>query len=221
VPVSRRPGLFVRSGIVLLLSCAGVVAAIGGISLGGSALAAIVLAAVVSGCLAAGIAHETPSCERPPVEVAWRAAVATVGVLLGGNGLVVVAGGAITSGLVGAVVLAVGVRWAVRASGRPRRSGVVAAVVPLSLPGDVRSLSVPELGREWVRTSAVLREVHDPAVRQGLVRRRQEALDELERRDPAGFARWLASGATVDDDPTVYVTERPRDEGPAAGSQAA
>jgi hypothetical protein len=52
------------------------------------------------------------------------------------------------------------------------------------------------------------------------VRRRQEALDELERRDPAGFARWLASGATVDDDPTLYVVERPRDEGPA-DSQAA
>ncbi|WP_222262555.1 hypothetical protein [Modestobacter marinus] len=218
--MSRRPGLLARSGIVLLLTCAGAVAAVGGISLAGSGLLAVVLAAVVSGCLAAGIARDTPSWRRRPIEVAWRAAVTTVAVLLVLNGLAVVAGSAITSGLVGAAVLAVVARWAVRATRAERRSRTVAAVVPLDVPGDVRSLSVPELGREWVRTSAVLREVQDTAVRQGLVRRRQEALDELERRDPVGFARWLASGATVDDDPTVYVAERPRDEGPA-GSQAA
>jgi hypothetical protein len=218
--VSRRPGLLARSGIVLLLALAGAVAAVGGISLAGSGLIAVVLAAVVSGCLAAGIARDTPSRGRRPAEVAWRAAVTTVAALLVLNGLVVVAGSTITSGLVGAAVLAVVARWAVRAARDERRSATVAAAVPLDVPDDVRSLSVPELGREWVRTSAVLREVRDTAVRQGLVRRRQEALDELERRDPAGFARWLASGATVDDDPTLYVVERPRDEGPA-DSQAA
>jgi hypothetical protein len=219
--VSRRPGLLTRSGIVLLLTCAGTVAAVGGISLAGSGLAAVVLVAVVSGCLAAGIARETPSRGRRPVDLAWRASVATVAVLLVLNGLVVIAGSTITSGLVGAALLAVVARCALRTAREGRRPRAVAAVVPLSVPGDVRSLSVPELGREWVRTSALLREVSDPATRQGLVRRRQEALDELERRDPVGFARWLASGATVDDDPTAFVADRPLDEGPAAGSQAA
>jgi hypothetical protein len=49
----------------------------------------------------------------------------------------------------------------------------------------------------------------DPGARQSLVRRRQETLDELERRDPEGFARWLASGAAVDSDPAAYVQEGP------------
>ncbi|OMQ13785.1 hypothetical protein A7K94_0221150, partial [Modestobacter sp. VKM Ac-2676] len=71
-------------------------------------------------------------------------------------------------------------------------------------------------GQEWVRTSAALGQVREPRARQELVRRRQEALDELERRDPAGFARWLAEGATVDSDPAVYVSGDP-----AAGSDAA
>ncbi|TWH75631.1 hypothetical protein JD78_04194 [Modestobacter roseus] len=75
---------------------------------------------------------------------------------------------------------------------------------------------MPELGREWVRTSAALGQVREPRARQELVRRRQEALDELERRDPAGFARWLAEGATADSDPAVYVSGDP-----AAGSDAA
>jgi hypothetical protein len=53
-------------------------------------------------------------------------------------------------------------------------------------------------------------------VRHALVDRRLQALDELERRDPAGFARWLADGATVDSDPARYVSSDP-----AAGYDAA
>jgi hypothetical protein len=70
----------------------------------------------------------------------------------------------------------------------------------------VRALTVEELGREWLRTSAALASTRAPLARQALVDRRQEALDELERRDPAGFARWLAEAATVDSDPARYVT---------------
>jgi hypothetical protein len=42
------------------------------------------------------------------------------------------------------------------------------------------------------------------------------SVDELERRDPAGFARWLSEGATVDSDPARYVSGDP-----AAGYDAA
>ena len=73
----------------------------------------------------------------------------------------------------------------------------------------MRTLSVEALGREWLRSSAALARPSGPLVRQALVERRQEALDELERRDPAGFARWLAEGATVDSDPARYVAGDP------------
>ena len=51
--------------------------------------------------------------------------------------------------------------------------------------------------------------------------RRQEALDELERRDPAGFARWLAAGPTLSSDPAGYVRGGPLRGDPAADTDAA
>lgn len=75
---------------------------------------------------------------------------------------------------------------------------------PATLP-PLPSLSVEALGREWLRMSAALAAVVDPGAREQIVRRRQEELDELERRDPVGFARWLSAGATVDSDPAQYL----------------
>jgi hypothetical protein len=39
-----------------------------------------------------------------------------------------------------------------------------------------------------------------------IVGRRQELLDELERRNPGGFRAWLASGARAAADPSKYIT---------------
>jgi hypothetical protein len=80
----------------------------------------------------------------------------------------------------------------------------------------VRDLSMEELGREWQRTAAALAATTDPATRELLARRRQEALDELERRDPAGVARWLSGVATVDGDPAPHL-RGDRSAGPGAG----
>jgi hypothetical protein len=78
---------------------------------------------------------------------------------------------------------------------------------------------VAELGRAWVRSSAALSSTRDPVARARLVSRRQQALDELERRDPDGFARWLAAGATIDSDPARWVVPPPSSS--ASGSEAA
>jgi hypothetical protein len=73
-------------------------------------------------------------------------------------------------------------------------------------PGaDLVGLSTEALGQEWLRSSATLEAPLDPATRARIVHRRQQALDELERRDPVGFARWLAAGATVDSNPAQYL----------------
>jgi hypothetical protein len=218
VPVRALLTRSARAVLVLLLAA---LAALGGVSLGGSGLLAVVLAAIVTACLAAGIVRDggSPRPRQAAVDTAWRAAVGTVAVLLVLSGCVVLAGGALTALLAGVAVGGVLVRWAVR-SARTTSPATGATVLPL--PGvsagtdPVRTLTVEALGREWLRTSAALGQARDAAVRQALVERRHEALDELERRDPAGFRRWLAEGATVDSDPARYVSGDP-----AAGYDAA
>jgi hypothetical protein len=69
----------------------------------------------------------------------------------------------------------------------------------------VSLLPTSDLGSEWLRTTSALASPVEPAKRQDIIRRRQETLDELERRDPAGFARWLAAGAARDSDPSTFV----------------
>jgi hypothetical protein len=157
------------------------------------------------------------------VVAAVVAAVVAVTVLAGVVVLLVLGVGA------GAALLTWGARTAVRAS-RPGRRGRRARATspgqpPPRLPAHlsarhaahpavraaalnrppVRDLSLPELGREWQRTATALAATTDPATREVLARRRQEALDELERRDPAGIARWLSGGATVDGDPARHL----------------
>jgi hypothetical protein len=206
--------LLTRSALAVLVLVLAVLAALGGVSMGGSGLVAVVLAAIVTACLAAGIVRDggSPRPRQAAVDIAWRAAVGTVAVLLVLSGCVVLAGGALTALLAGLAVGAVLVRWAVRAAGGTSRS---AGATVLPLPGSateirpVRSLTVEALGREWLRTSAALAQARDATVRHALVERREEALDELERRDPAGFRRWLAEGATVDSDPARYVSGDP------------
>jgi hypothetical protein len=200
-----------RSVLALLVLVLASLAAIGGVSLGGSGLVAVTLSAVVTACLGAGIARDGNSSEprQAAVDAAWRTAVGTVAVLLVLSGSVVLAGGAVTALLVGFALGAVLARWALRSARADRRSG--ATVIPLPGAGGqpVHMLTVQALGREWLRTSAALAQARGAVARQALVDRRQAALDELERRDPMGFARWLAEGATVDSDPARYVSGDP------------
>ena len=55
-------------------------------------------------------------------------------------------------------------------------------------------------------------------MREAVVLRRQEAMDELERRDAAGFARWLA--AAPGSDPADYIGGRALPGSPAAETDA-
>jgi hypothetical protein len=201
--------LLARSALALLVLVGAALAAVGGVSLGGSGLVAVALAGVVAACVGAGIVRDGEA-DRPrqaAVDAAWRSAATTVGVLLVLSGSAVLAGGAVTALLAGVGLGAVLLRWALR-SARTDRAVQGGTVVPLVGAGGqpVHTLSVEALGREWLRTSAALAQARGPLARQALVDRRQEALDELERRDPAGFARWLAEAGTIDSDPAPYVS---------------
>jgi hypothetical protein len=79
----------------------------------------------------------------------------------------------------------------------------------------VTQLPTAALGTEWLRTTSALAGRLQPAVRASIVRRRQETLDELERRDPLGFARWMAGGPAPGSNPAQLQGDR------AAGSDAA
>jgi hypothetical protein len=73
----------------------------------------------------------------------------------------------------------------------------------------VRSMTNESLGWEWMRTAGALGVPLGPATREHVVRRRREVLDELERRDPDGVARWLADGGSTGSDPASYVRQDP------------
>jgi hypothetical protein len=84
----------------------------------------------------------------------------------------------------------------------------------------VAKLTTSALGLEWMRTTSALAGGLQPAARASVVRRRQETLDELERRDPAGFARWMAAGPVPGSNPAQFVRGDMRGDR-AAGSDAA
>jgi len=232
-------GLLARLVAWLGILCLGVLAVLGGLGLEPAGRVAVGVAGLLAAAIAVGVTRDLPRADRrPATESAVQAAAWTVG------GLLLLAGVAALVGGVMAVLLgaaAVGTWLVVRATRPPARPAATPAPVSwpwtgtevLLLPvppgtpvraGDASrlpTLSTTELGREWVRTTAALGGRLSPVERQALVRRREETLDELERRDPVGFARWLADGPAVGTDPADYVHGRPMEGDAAAGTDAA
>jgi hypothetical protein len=211
------------------LLCGGALAVAGGLALRGPELVAVGVAGVLAASMAAGIAREAPDGHRrSTLEAAAAAAGVTVVALLVVAGIAALAGGGVAAV---ALVVAVLATLAVRAVTRRRRAARLAppAAPPTAPPlvlhrsaadrRPVSAMSTPELGQEWLRSTAVLAGRLDPAARQALVGRRQETLDELERRDPPGFGRWLAAGLAAD--PADYVRRGPLPGRPLQGDPAA
>ena len=210
----------------------GALAVAGGLALRGPGLIGVGLAAMLAACTAAGIAREAPARMRgSALEAAVWAAGCTAGVVLVVAGIVTLAGDAaavlaVAAGLVAFLVVRVvrgrAARRARGAAGRgqtPPDPAPPAHVDQFLLP--VTALTTRALGDEWLRTTAALAGRLAPAAQQTLVARREEALDELERRDPDGFARWLAAGATAESDPADFVRGGPARRGPVADTDAA
>jgi hypothetical protein len=243
VPFRRRiQGPLVVAG----LAVAGLVAVVGGLALRGPGLVAVAVAGALAACLGWGTAREsTAPNRRSATETAVLAGAWTVGVLLVLSGASVLAGGVAAAIIAGAAaVLVVGVwiarsprenRKAAPAPGPTAHGNIARPVSPLR-PAEVRrapvrpapaelppvtALSTEELGREWLESTTALAGSLEPAVRSAIVRRRQDALDELERRDPEGFLRWLTAGTVLDRDPAPFVRGRRTAGESAAGTDAA
>jgi hypothetical protein len=170
---------------------------------------------------------------RSPLEAAWRAGATTIGLLLFLSGTAAL-GGPVLTVLAGAVLAVGGLGlWLLHAGRPPRRNATMVAPPPAPAGGTppaaprpvsgtrpaetvgtvtylppVATLPTAALCREWLSTTTALAGRLHPTARQSIVRRRQETLDELERRDPDGFARWLAEGS-LDSDPAPYLREGP------------
>jgi hypothetical protein len=228
---------------------AGALGVLGGLSLRAPGIVAVGLAATLAACTAAGIAQESSRNDlRTTIEAAVHAAVWTVVVLLVLSGIAVLAGGGVAALVVGTVLAGWLVRAVLRArptrpaalapqaapappvTSSPDAAGLPSLSGPPDVPGPsldpagllapVWTLPTPVLGQEWLSTTAALAGLLDPAARASLVRRREEMLDELERRDPDGFARWLAVGPAGDSDPADHVHGGPVLDGPAADTDA-
>jgi hypothetical protein len=185
--------------------CGAVLAAASVVVLHGPAML-LVAAAAAS---AAGAAALTTDKGRPAAAaVAWKAAAITVTAIVLVSGLAVLAGGAVAAiGGLGSAVVAAGVlllRARSRSGARTQRQG--SQRPGLDCPAvPVAQLPTSALASEWRWTTGELAGRLDPRTRQAIARRRRETLDELERRDPTGFARWLAVGAPPASDPAEFV----------------
>jgi hypothetical protein len=120
------------------------------------------------------------------------------------SGLVAVAGGATAVSLLVAVATA----WAAsrfRSGPPPAKNSLPPAPAPAKPGPEVADLSTAELCLAWRRSYGELLRSPDEPARQRVVRLRRDYLDELERRDSDGFARWLGSGARAGGDPQRYL----------------
>ena len=189
----------------LLLGLGAVVGAglavVGGLALRPPGLVAVGLGALVAACLAAGVARESRPGKQAIVDAAWKAGAATVGVLLVLSGTAVLGGAVLTLLVAGGATGTWTVVWLVRSSPRASASATAMRQPAVPLP-PVSSLSTEALGREWVRTTTALSGPLDAPTREAIVGRRQQTLDELERRDPDGFARWLSGLPLAGSDPS-------------------
>jgi hypothetical protein len=211
-------GLAARVLIGLGLTCGAILALASCIFLHGSTLVFVGVAAALAAWMAYGARHESRAAG---VAAAAKAAAGVVGIIMVVTGAGVVGGGVMVALAIGSALVGGGAVWLrqVSQAGSSQRHGPgsaapgkgastgamrLAGLLDGSAP-PVSLLPTTALGREWSRTSAALRSRLEPAARQTFVRRRQDVLDELERRDPVGFARWLLTAPDGDDDPADFV----------------
>jgi hypothetical protein len=212
----------VRAMTALGVAGCGFLALVGGVVLHGTYLLIPLVLAALAGCVACGVQEEGGK----PAAVAGLTAAggtAAIAMVVTGVGVLAGTGVAVTCTLAAAGAAALG--WLLKAMRRRSAGATVIApvrsapAVPEPLPGrpdrsplPVSLLPTRVLCGEWVRTTAALAGRLAPVERQEIVRRRAEALDELERRDPSGFASWLTADRSLHSDPTAFMRGPARSE---------
>ncbi|WP_328608746.1 hypothetical protein OG943_06365 [Amycolatopsis sp. NBC_00345] len=208
--------MLTRTVVTVLVVLAVAFGAVGLVAIPPGALAGWVLLAGAVGLIAWQGAEHLPEnrfvtrSRRPAWWAGTAAAALCLTFCLAVTGLVAVAGAATAVSstlLLLAVVAWAGWRSTAAKAPRPARAEVPPArfsVVPPPLVA--ADLATDELCVAWRRSYLELLRAVDEPTRQRVVVQRQEYLDELERRDSLGFARWLDSGARAGSDPRRFLT---------------
>lgn len=202
-----------RLAVAVLIGPVSALAAIGALTLPGDVLFGWILLGAGTGILvafgASRLRRGRDAARGPdlPVGVATAAAFVTVCLVL--VGLLATVGGALTATFLVLLVsggLGAGYRHRVTPPTAPGlHDGPVARPVP---PVPVADLATEDLCVAWRRSYFLLLLATDEPARRLVVQRRQDVLDEIERRDRRGFLRWLDSGAKAGSDPGPYLTTR-------------
>ncbi|WP_410645595.1 hypothetical protein [Amycolatopsis sp. lyj-346] len=151
----------------------------------------------------------------PDVPMGVAAAAAFVAAYLVIAGLLAAFGGDVTAAVL--ILLAMaglraghrdrpGSRDAPAAARNPHDVQASATSPASSVP--VAEMATDELCMAWRRSYYLLFVTPDDSAHQRVVQRRQDFLDEIDRRDRRGFLRWLDSGAKAGSDPAPYLTTR-------------
>lgn len=226
------PGLPGQPALVIAAPFAAVLAVVGGLALEGSAIFGLGVVTGLVGAASAGAAWEESRAGELALVAGARAAAWTAG------GLLVVCGAALLVGTPATLLAGALLAVAAMVLRRPDPSRAAPAGAPIShepegpvvlsplhpaaptfrigsagsartaLP-PVRILSSRSLGEEWLRTTALLDAAPEPLTREAVAARRASILDELERRDPEGVARWLAQGTDRGSNPAEFLREEP------------
>lgn len=199
--------------MAVLIGPVSALAAIGALTLPGDVLFGWILLGAGAGILvafgASRLRRGRDAANGPDLPVGAATAAAFVTACLVLAGLLATVGGVLTATvLVLLVAGGVGAGYRHRAAPstapEPHDRSVPRAVSPVP----VADLATEDLCVAWRRSYFLLLLATDEQARRRVVQRRQDFLDEIERRDRRGFLRWLDSGARAGSDPGPYLTTR-------------
>lgn len=207
-----KASILTRALYAVAVSVAFLPAAVAVVVQPGTALGGLACGVAVGAAAALKARDDATGHTRPIAAAARRAGLAAFAAFVAV--WLVVTGTAVLFGPTGWVVilvigLAAAPRWLARRTWGPAGIGVAVAeptVAATRPPVRPETLSTSGLCLAWQRSYFALLDAPPGPARDELVRVRGCLLDELERRDHAGFTRWLEAGARAGSDPTRYLT---------------
>jgi hypothetical protein len=128
-----------------------------------------------------------------------------------GAGVLAIAGLAVLAGpatVVAAPAVVAPLLWTRRSRSRSRtrsRTRAAAAPVAAQAPPSLANLSNAQLAREWHASYNALAMARDLASMELICALRRRQLDEIERRAPGDFQRWISSGSWVRGDSAPFL----------------
>nr|WP_271213748.1 hypothetical protein [Rhodococcus wratislaviensis]GLK40980.1 hypothetical protein GCM10017611_78550 [Rhodococcus wratislaviensis] len=178
-------------------------------------------AAVTGGGLTAMVADRSATATpRSSLPTAALNAATAGAILIGVVGLIALSGAAAVPLVLVLTVTAEPVarrlrRWPPLAQLLSRQPSALCDPDEMTAPGSLpeppprcEELSDDALCRSWRTSFAELQNARSVTDRLRLARIRQQYLDEIERRDPQGFAAWFTTGARAGSDPSKFLTTR-------------